>query len=103
MDVDNVQRDIEDDLDEEDIIIQAATTAVMAVAFAAINYMQTYYDKVPYYDSALSGAAWVFELLNGHLKRIRKELGVQNVETQQRKGGSVGNYARRPVSKNCLL
>jgi len=77
MDVDNVQRDIEDDLDEEDIIIQAAATAVMAVAFAAINYTQTYYDKVPYYDSALSGAAWVFELLNGHPKRIRKELGVQ--------------------------
>ena len=30
----------------------------------------------PYHTSALSGAAWVHELLNGHPERIQNELGV---------------------------
>ncbi|KIM73841.1 hypothetical protein PILCRDRAFT_30552, partial [Piloderma croceum F 1598] len=29
-----------------------------------------------YHDSALSGVAWVLELLTGHPECIRKELGV---------------------------
>lgn len=32
----------------------------------------------PYHTSALSGAAWVLELLLGHPKRIRTELGVSH-------------------------
>jgi hypothetical protein len=34
------------------------------------------YLRTPYHTSALSGASWVHELLNGHPKRIRNELGV---------------------------
>lgn len=66
----------EEDLDEEDLIVQAAVTAAISAALVVIDYSQTYYDKTPYHDSALSGAAWVCELLRGHPKRIRKELGV---------------------------
>ena len=36
-----------------------------------------YYDKQPYHTSALSGSAWVLELLTGHPKHIQSELGVQ--------------------------
>jgi len=66
----------EEDLDEEDLIIQAAATATIAAGLSAIEHAQTFYDKMPYHDSALSGVAWVLELLGGHPKRIRKELGV---------------------------
>ena len=58
----------EEDLDEEDLIIQAAVTAAISVALVVIDYSQTYYNK--------AGAAWVWELLRGHPKCIRKELGV---------------------------
>ena len=68
--------DEEEDIEEEDLVIQATTTATISAALAAIDYSQTYYDKTPYHDSALSGAALVCELLTGHPKRIRKELGV---------------------------
>jgi hypothetical protein len=67
----------EEDLDEEDFIIQAAATAAIAAGLSAIEHAQTFYDKMPYHDSALSGVAWVLELLAGHPKRIRKELGVR--------------------------
>ena len=73
---DDYASDEEEDLDEEDLIVQAAVTAAISAAFVVIDYSQTYYDKTPYHDSALSGAAWVCELLRGHPKRIRKELGV---------------------------
>ena len=73
---DDDESDSENDLDEEDIIVQSTITAAIAVALATINYVETHYNKTPYHDSALSGAAWVCELLNGHPKRIRKELGV---------------------------
>src|SRR6267154_759820 len=66
----------EDDLNEDDFIIEAAATAAISAALTVIDYSQTYYDKTPYHDSALSGAAWVCELLNGHPKHIRKELRV---------------------------
>ena len=53
----------------------------MAVADAACKIVQdhsnTYYDKQPYHTSALSGMAWVNELLTGHPDRIRCELGVR--------------------------
>ena len=46
----------------------------MAVADAAGKIVQdhsnTYYDKQPYHTSALSGMAWVNELLTGHPDRI---------------------------------
>ena len=33
-------------------------------------------NPTPYHTSALTGAEWVVELLNGHPERIRNELGV---------------------------
>jgi hypothetical protein len=62
--------------DEEDLVIEAAAAAVMAAGLVALEYARTYLDKTPYHDSALTGAGWVSELLEGHPKRIRKELGV---------------------------
>ena len=41
-----------------------------------INDLAPLYLRTPYHTSALSGAEWVHELLNGHLQRIRNELGV---------------------------
>ena len=40
-------------------------------------------DKEPYHTSLLSGEGWVQELLNGHPKRIRCELGVTKHVFQQ--------------------
>jgi uncharacterized phage protein gp47/JayE len=37
---------------------------------------RAFYVKEPYHTSILSGEGWVQELLNGHPKRIRCELGV---------------------------
>jgi hypothetical protein len=67
----------EDELEEEeDMAALAAAAAAITAAFAVINYSNTYYNKTPYHDSALSGAAWVCELLAGHPERIRTELGI---------------------------
>ena len=66
----------EEDLDEEDLIVQAAATAAITASLSAMDNAQAFYDKKPYHDSALSGVAWVSELLTGHPERIRKELGV---------------------------
>ena len=73
---DNYEDGDEEELDEEDLIIQAAATAAIAAGLSAIEHAQTFYDKTPYHDSALSGVALVLELLTGHPKCIRKELGV---------------------------
>ena len=64
------------DLEEEDLIVQAAATAAIATALSVIDYSQTYFLKTPYHNSALTGAAWVTELLTGHPKHVRHELGV---------------------------
>jgi len=66
----------EGDLDEEDLIIQAATTAAIAAGLSAMEHAQAFYNKRHYHDSALSGVAWVLELLMGHPEHIRKELRV---------------------------
>jgi hypothetical protein len=69
--------DSEDEYEEEeDLIIQATATAAVGAALAALSYSQTYFNKTPYHNSALSGAGWVCELLGGHPERICKELGV---------------------------
>ena len=54
----------------------AATTVANIVTTAAIICTKPLYNKIPYHDSALTGTAWVLELLNGHPERIRNELGV---------------------------
>ena len=51
--------------------------AMIQVAISAtLLYAGPLYDKTPYHTSALTGAAWVCELLKGHPERIRNELGV---------------------------
>ena len=57
-------------------LLQASAIVVNSVAAAAVSFAQPLYDKTPYHTSALSGAAWVAELLEGHPKRIRCKLGV---------------------------
>lgn len=49
--------------------------AVM-VAISAAEMMHYTLLKQPLHDSALSGAAWVQELINGNPARIKTELGV---------------------------
>jgi hypothetical protein len=57
-------------------VIRAAAIAVNIAVEAAIIYSASHYDRIPYHTSALTGAAWVQELMNGHPERIRCELGV---------------------------
>ena len=57
-------------------LLQASAIVVNSVAATAVSFAQPLYDKTPYHTSALSGAAWVAELLEGHPKRIRCKLGV---------------------------
>jgi hypothetical protein len=53
-----------------DIIINLLYIATMIERSAARS------PRIPYHTSALSGAGWVHELLNGHPRRIRVELGI---------------------------
>lgn len=92
IDHDPTEEDMDDDgsgdAEEKDrvylsFIMQAALhalhtviTVVNATAIAIEDYSDTYYNKQPYHTSALSGTAWVTELLTGHPERIRCELGV---------------------------
>ena len=59
-----------------ELLLQCANLVVNVVGSAAVMYALPLYDKIPYHTSALSGEAWVHELLNGHPERIRNELGV---------------------------
>ena len=43
---------------------------------AVISFAGPLYDKEDYHTSALSGAAWILELLEGHPNWIRCELDV---------------------------
>jgi hypothetical protein len=45
---------------------------------AITNYSRGLYDKRAYHTSALTGHAWVLELLTGHPSRIQCELGVRH-------------------------
>ena len=55
-----------------------ATTTLIAIpgAQAAVKYAATYLIKEPMYNSALTGSAWVQELLNGHATRFHEALGM---------------------------
>jgi hypothetical protein len=48
---------------------------IFSLDAANLSFRQ-YYNKIPYHTSALSGAAWVLELINGHPDRIYHELGM---------------------------
>jgi hypothetical protein len=58
------------------LLLQILGIVVNTIVAAVILFAAPLYDKEPYHTSALSGAAWVLELLEGHPKRIRCELGV---------------------------
>ena len=64
------------DHDSEDKLDYMTTYLLMKAAQAIVEYATPLYDKIPYHTSALSGEAWVLELLNGHLKHIRCKLAV---------------------------
>ena len=48
------------------------------LATAIVHYSSSLYNKQEYHTSALTGHAWVLELLTGHPDRIRCELGVRH-------------------------
>jgi len=52
-----------------------AAVAVLGAQTAA-EYPTTYLIKEPMYNSILTGAVWVQELLNGHVTRFYKALGM---------------------------
>lgn len=64
------------DHDSEDELEYMSIYLLMKAAEAVVEYASPLYDKIPYHTSALSGEAWVLELMNGHPRRIRCELGV---------------------------
>jgi hypothetical protein len=57
-------------------LVRAAAIAVNVAVQATIVYSTSHYDRIPYHTSALTGAAWVTELMNGHPECIHCELGV---------------------------
>ena len=58
-------------------IVLICARAAIATCQAAIDIATPLIiDRTPYHTSALSGQAWVEELLNGHPSRIYNELGV---------------------------
>jgi hypothetical protein len=57
-------------------ILQLGALVVQTITTVALVYAEPLYDRTPYNTSALSGADWVRELLEGHPERIRCKLGV---------------------------
>lgn len=59
-------------------LVQYSILLVSILISATANILESVYakDPEPYHTSALSGEAWVMELLSGHPERIRCELGV---------------------------
>jgi hypothetical protein len=57
-------------------IIRYAALIVSIIVSATANILQSLYVREPYHTSALSGEAWLLELLCGHPNRICTELGV---------------------------
>lgn len=58
------------------LLIQIAAVVVQLSCNIVMEHFSPLYLRTPYHTSALSGAAWVNELLSGHPERIRNELGV---------------------------
>jgi len=66
----------DDNNDEGNFIMEVVAAAAIAAALTILHYAAPYYNKTPYHDSALSGAAWVTELLCRHPECICSELGL---------------------------
>lgn len=56
---------------------QYVAMIIISLASAVQHYSQGHFDRQAYHTSALTGHAWVMELLTGHPDRIRTELGVR--------------------------
>jgi len=65
------------DVDKEAITDMMEVAGGLAIV-TTIMYARQYFLKEPYHTSALTGEAWVLELLAGHRDRIRCELGVRH-------------------------
>src|ERR1700679_1415491 len=66
--------------DDERVQLQQRVLTVTAyfiqiISVAAVLYQQSNYWQQAYHTSALSGEAWVNELIHGHPDRIFNELG----------------------------
>ena len=57
-------------------LLMASAYLIQVVGAAAVLYASPHYWKQPYHTSALSGAAWVQELIQGHPDHIYNELGM---------------------------
>lgn len=77
-----------------------ASNLVSSIRQVITLYTKVHYNKLPYHTSALSGLAWLQELLDGHPDRIKTELGVRKevfeklVETLE----EIGHQGSRFVS-----
>lgn len=56
---------------------RAAALVVNIVATSGFLYAQPLFDKTSYHTSALTGEAWVQELISGHPDRMKTELGLR--------------------------
>jgi len=56
---------------------RAAGVVINIIVAAAQMYAGPLYNKTPYHTSILTGEMWVQELIAGHPKRIRTELGMR--------------------------
>ena len=57
-------------------IVLISTWFFHLIGLAVTLYASPLYWKQPYHTSALTGRAWVSELIHGHPDRIKTELGV---------------------------
>ena len=62
--------------EEQHLLLQYLALFTFAAGAAALASGPPLYDKTPYHTSALTGAGWVHELLDGQPECIHNELGV---------------------------
>jgi hypothetical protein len=67
------------DLGYEDLaqLVSAAASVISFATLGASLCVSERQESEPYHTSALTGIAWVYELINGHPMRIYTELGVR--------------------------
>ena len=58
-------------------VLTATSYFLHVIGAAAVLYQDPNYWRQPYHTSALSGQAWVEELMGGHPDRIYHELGMR--------------------------
>ena len=64
--------------EEADMEASQVALIITSIQTAIQFYSSPHFNKTAYYISALTGHAWVLELLNGHPERICCELGVRH-------------------------